>query len=171
MAGQELAMDFFLPISKEHISVTGEIVWAGAQGVGLKFKSIGPEESRKLDFYHSNGGIPEFLSIEKRARKAGKIRKKRIRWQPSTSPGVSGYRLYWSERGEVKYDSDHAQLGNVTEVTLPDDVPSFPLIAGEIKLGVTATSEAGNESDMTTLTAFFNFTVPEAPKNIKIEEV
>jgi hypothetical protein len=59
----------------------------------------------------------------------------------------------------------------VTEVTLPDDVPSFPLIAGEIKLGVTATSEAGNESDMTTLTAFFNFTVPEAPKNIKIEEV
>ena len=60
------------------------------------------------------------------------------------------YRLYWAQEGDLDYTSDNADLGPVSEVLLPDDVPSFPLIRGEIHLGITAISESGNESDMTT---------------------
>jgi len=40
----------------------------------------------------------------------------------------------------------------VKEVTLPDDIPSFPLVAGKIVLGVSAVNQSGNESEITTIT-------------------
>jgi hypothetical protein len=99
-----------------------------------------------------------------------KIRKRKIRWDPSSSEGVIGYRLYWSQDGTVDYDSESAELGKVTQIALPDDVPSFPLIEGEMDLGVTAVTQARNESDFVRVTAHFDFLVPEPPKNIKIED-
>ena len=58
-----------------------------------------------------------------------------------------------------------------TPHTLPDDIPSFPLLAGEIELGVSAISEAGNESEITKFRVFIDFIVPEPPKNLKLEDL
>jgi len=98
-----------------------------------------------------------------------KVKKRRLVWEPSTSPNVIGYKLYWAEEGEVNYDSPFAMIGNVTEVVLPEQVPSFPIVKGPIELGITAVNEMGNESDMIRMTAPFQFSVPDAPANPGLE--
>ena len=100
-----------------------------------------------------------------------KLRKMKVRWAASPSPGVVGYKLYWTLSEGVNYGSASASVGNVTEVILPDDVPSFPLIADVIEMGVTAVDETGNESIMTKCTAAFNFVAPAPPTNVVVENV
>ena len=99
-----------------------------------------------------------------------KIKTKRVRWDSSTSPDVAGYKLYWAIGQGVNYDSDAAEVGNVSEVILPDEVPSFPRVAGDIEIGVTAVNYKGNESDMSVCSAPFDFTAPEAPLNLVVED-
>jgi hypothetical protein len=101
----------------------------------------------------------------------GQIRKRRIHWERGASEGIAKYRIYWAAGRPVDYDSDHVEVENVTQVVLPDDIPSFPLIAGEIELGVSAVSHAGNESEITRATVYLDFTIPEAPKNLMVEEL
>lgn len=98
-----------------------------------------------------------------------KLKKRRLRWEASKSAQVVGYRLYWTTRGRLDYDSDVVDLGNVTEVVLPDEIEGFPVAAGPIEIGLTAVDELGNESDMTTLRAPYQFNVPEAPTDLKFE--
>lgn len=98
-----------------------------------------------------------------------KIKKRKLIWEPSTSPNVIGYKLYWAEEGEVNYDSPCAMLGNVSEVVLPEQVPSFPIVKGSIELGLTAVNEIGNESDMMIVAAPFHFSTPDAPMDPKFE--
>jgi len=50
-------------------------------------------------------------------------------------------------------------------------LPSFPLVNGTLTLGISAVNDAGNESDITEMTAEFNFVVPDAPRNLKIEDL
>ena len=100
-----------------------------------------------------------------------KIRKRKLRWIESSSPQVVGYKLYWSENGEVNYDSKCAILGNVTEVVLPDDIESFKPNGGTIEFGVTAMDELGNESDMVILIAPYQFNVPEAPEDLYLQKL
>jgi len=98
-----------------------------------------------------------------------KMKKRILRWEASDSPQVSGYKLYWAQGGGVTYASIHENLGNVTEILLPDGVQSFSMGQGPVEFGVTAIDELGNESDMMTLTAPYQFSVPEPPRNLKIE--
>ncbi|MHA2315111.1 MAG: PilZ domain-containing protein [Candidatus Hermodarchaeia archaeon] len=170
LPGEEVRLAFPDPISKEHCRITGEIVWEGPQGIGVKFKSIAVED-RELDLYASETDQEQSMQVEKEARKMGKVKKKRVRWEPSTSIDVVSYRLYWSKCGEVNYDSDHADFGHVAEVILPDDIPLFPLKTGGMELGVSAINHAGNESEITKLTVEFNFEVPDAPQNLKVEDI
>jgi polysaccharide deacetylase 2 family uncharacterized protein YibQ len=90
------------------------------------------------------------------------VRKRKVRWNPSASGDVEGYRLYWAAGEGVDYTSDFAELGNVTEIVLPDDVPAFPRVSGGLALGVTAVNGAGNESDMMT----FSFPVPSTAQAV-----
>jgi hypothetical protein len=60
-------------------------------------------------------------------------------------------------------------VGSVTEVTLPDDISSFPLVAGKMVLGVSAVGPSGNESEITTITADVDFTTPGTPRNLPVE--
>jgi hypothetical protein len=142
----------------------GRIIWVGSNGMGVEFQmpelDCGEPEAEQED-----GG-----ASEKECRKMGRITPKRVRWEPSTRAEVS-YRLYWSISEAVDYDSDHADVGTVTQVTVPDDIPSFPLISGKIELGISAVNQARNESEITKATVHLDFTVPEAPTNLRVEEL
>lgn len=98
-----------------------------------------------------------------------KIKKRRLSWLASSSPQVIGYKLYWSEAGELNYDSKCATLGNVTEIILPDGVDSLTPGYGPIELGISAVDELGNESDMVTVMAPYQCSVPKPPKDLHIE--
>ena len=98
-----------------------------------------------------------------------KMKKRKLCWEASGSQQVVGYRLYWAESGEVGYDSPFAAVGNVTEVVLPDDVNGFSHKGGPIEFGVAAVDELGNESDLTTFKASYQFNIPLAPVGMWIE--
>jgi len=98
-----------------------------------------------------------------------KMKKRKLCWKASKSQQVVGYRLYWAESGEVGYDSPFAALGNVTEVVLPDDVKGFSHKDGPIEFGVAAVDELGNESDLATFQASYQFNIPLAPEGLWIE--
>ena len=100
-----------------------------------------------------------------------KIKKRRLRWSASESAQVVGYKLYWSEGGEVNYDSKCVALGNITEIVLPDDVDSFIPGGGPIVFGITALDELGNESDMATFVAPYQFNVPKAPDELYLQKL
>ena len=101
----------------------------------------------------------------------GKIRQKKIRWERSASPDVVNYKVYWSENGTMNYDAKHALVGDAAELLLPGDVPSFPLIKSTMTLGISAVDRAGNESDITTVRVKVDFTVPDAPPGLRIEDL
>ena len=107
----------------------------------------------------------------KEERKMARVRKRKIHWNASNSLGVVGYKLYWAVGKEVNYDCDFAEVGNVTQVVLPDDIPSFPILAGDIALGVVAVDHIGNESDMAKLSAPFDFSAPDAPTGLTVETI
>lgn len=99
-----------------------------------------------------------------------RIKRRQLKWKASDSQQVIGYKLYWAEGGGVNYDSESEFLGNVTEITLPDGVRSFPIVRQTIELGVTALNEIGNESDMTKFNAYFQFSIPDPPSDLMIEK-
>lgn len=101
----------------------------------------------------------------------GRVSKKKLSWKASPSPGVKGYRVYWEVGQRVDYDSTFADVGDVTALVLPDDIPSFPLVAGPMEIGITSVSENGNESDMRVLSVFVDFTRPDVPVNVKLEDM
>jgi len=100
-----------------------------------------------------------------------KIKRRKLKWIASGSSQVVGYKLYWSENGAVHYDSQCAILGNVTEIILPDDVNSFTPNGGSVEFGITAIDELGNESDMITLKAPYQFNVPKAPEDLYMQKL
>jgi len=142
----------------------------GPLGESPIFRAVIPQ-SNELDRFDTETVQKKSIQIEKGVEETGRIKKKIVRWQPSVSVDVKSYRLYWSKVGEVSYDSDHADLGHVTNVILPDDISSFPLVEGDIEFGVTAINNAGNESDITRLTLHLNFRVPDAPQDLRVENV
>ena len=100
-----------------------------------------------------------------------KILQRTISWDPSPATDVVGYNLYWAVGADavVDYLSDHANVGNKTNVVIPDDVAEFPLVEDVMSLGVTAFDDIGNESDMTSVQNVpFDFVAPDAPTNLVV---
>ncbi len=170
LVGEEIKMVFRHPISQGNRRITGEIAWVTPKEIGVKFKST-VSWDYELDLYGSKTDQEKSIQVDKEVRKMGKVKKKRVRWELSSSLDVETYRLYWSKDGGVNYDSDHADCGHVAEIILPDDVPSFPLVTGDMELGVSAINHDGNESDICRLTVDFNFEAPDAPQNLKVEDL
>ena len=100
-----------------------------------------------------------------------RVRRRKISWDPSPSPDVIGYRVYWAANERVGYHSEFADVGLATALLLPDDVPVFPRVRGKMEIGVTALSRSGNESDMGIVKAFFDFTRPGMPLHLRIETI
>jgi hypothetical protein len=148
----------------------GDVVWVGPGGMGLKFRVPDQALMQRLVSGQENHNKP--LNITKKeAWRMGKIRTKKLRWEPAAGEEAMKYKLYWSEIGTVDYTSKFADVGAVTQVILPDDIPSFPRIAGDLELGIAAVNQVGNESDITKISAYFDFTVPEAPKSLMVEDL
>jgi hypothetical protein len=125
-----------------------QIAWIGPHRIGLRFNANDKEVTR-----------------------VGRVKRKKLIWDPSLSDKVTRYRVYWSKDGGIDYGSHYVELGNVAQVTLPDDIPSFPLVSGEIELGVSAISEAGNESEITKIKVSIDFILPEPPRNLRFEDL
>jgi molecular chaperone DnaK (HSP70) len=159
-SGYKKLFTFGRPKSPNQIS--GEIEWVDTNACGIVFKSVGPK-LKELAHFQLDPVEERPVGIEVEIRKTGRTRRKRIRWHRSASAEVSNYRLYWSVGEAVGYDSQYVELDDVTEAILPDDIPSFPLVSGTVHLGITALSNAGNESDMTKISTSLDLLVPEAP--------
>jgi hypothetical protein len=165
--GEQISIRF--PLADSPNQINGEIVWVDTTVFGIVFKSVGPK-CKELSLSPPEPAEEKPVEVRVEIKKAGKIKRKRIRWYRSPSVDVVMYRLYWSVEAEVDYDSQYVELGNVAEAILPDDIPFFPMITGALYLGITALSKAGNESDMTKMSAQLDFTVPEAPTLIWLED-
>jgi len=100
-----------------------------------------------------------------------KIRKRKIRWDASNSTDIVSFKVYWAVGEKVNYHSDCVKVGMCKEIILPDAIPSFPLTQDKIEIGVTAVNEVGNESDMAKFSAPFQFSVPETPENLIMENL
>ncbi|MGD8228966.1 MAG: PilZ domain-containing protein [Desulfobacteraceae bacterium] len=48
LAGEEVSMVFPLPISRQHIRITGEIAWVSDMGIGVKFKMTRDRQKRMI---------------------------------------------------------------------------------------------------------------------------
>ena len=145
--GQEVSLTFMEPSFGKQTKVMAQIAWIGPHRIGLRFNDN-----------------------DKEVRTVGKVKRKRLIWDRSSNEKVNRYRVYWSKYRALDYGSQYVELGNVAQVTLPDDIPSFPLVAGEIELGVSAISEAGNESEIAKVKVLVDFLVPEAPSNLRLED-
>jgi Tfp pilus assembly protein PilZ len=167
--GSEILMSFVHPDARRDLSIVGRIAWVSSDGIGVRFKRLAEKGTESF----MGADMKDSQSEEKNeeVKTMGKIRKKRIRWESSMTDDVVKYRLYWSENGMVSETSKYVDVGNVTEIVIPDDVPSFPLIRGNMAFGIAALTEAGNESDMTKMTAEIDFVLPDAPTNLMIEDV
>jgi len=93
-----------------------------------------------------------------------KIKPKMLRFNPSDSVDVTGYKMYYEFGGiEVNYDSPPYDLGVQT------DNISLQLILGgqegNINIGIVAYDAAGNESDIHMVVTDYplDFSAPNAP--------
>ncbi len=98
----------------------------------------------------------------------GRIRRCRLSWKPSESEQVVAYKLYWSHGGEVDYDSNFLQLGNVCELFLPEGLGDIPLNGKVLWLALTAVDKHGNESELVHLEEPYRFSVPPAPTGFSL---
>jgi len=100
-----------------------------------------------------------------------KVIKRRISWTASDSPDVVKYRVYWEAAPNIpSYSSPHVEVTK-NELIIPDEVPDFPTQEGDYVIGVSAVDDVGNESDISTVTAPFDFTAPNAPENVSVESI
>jgi hypothetical protein len=97
---------------------------------------------------------------------ASKTKKRKVRWNRSLSLDVVTYRLYWATVGEVSYNSEFIDIGDGTEVILPDQVPPLHDVHGEVALGITAVNRHGNESDLVRFNVNFDSPVEGVPPGL-----
>jgi hypothetical protein len=149
---------------RRDVRITSTRVFEHSDVKRWEYQTEGKLYTLMKENWHLIGKIKEVQGM-------AKVRKTQITWDAVDSPDVAGYRLYWAVGGGVDYNSEFFEAGNVTRVILPDDVPSFPLVAGDIEIGVTAVNHRGNESDMSVFAAPFDFTAPRSPANIMVKDL
>jgi len=164
LPGDEISLHFSLLGLRTHVEA--RIVWTDPRSLGIEFNSVSADvKGVRYDFDVKRDDI---ICTEKEVSEMGKIRKRTVRWEPSAD--AARYRFYWSWKGPVGYESDFVEVENKTMVILPDEVPSFPNIAGEIELGIAAVNAVGNESDITKARVYVDFTVPDTPRTLTVED-
>lgn len=98
-----------------------------------------------------------------------KVKNYTITWTKSTATDVVGYKVYYVPETDVlDYGSPNVAVGDVDTVTIPADVPDFPLIDGVYKIGLSSVDDVGNESDIIEKTVPFDLVAPDAPTNLEV---
>lgn len=69
----------------------------------------------------------------------------------------------------MNYQSQSADVGNKTTVSIPEDVPGSENWEGNVKVGIVSYDAAGNESDMLLGNGVFDSVPPLAPTNLVID--
>ena len=103
-----------------------------------------------------------------------KIIGKRIRWTPATTPDIVAHRIYVSEEPNVPdYSSVHIEkLMPETECIAPGDFPAGTFATdANYYIGISSVDDVGNESDITVISAPFDFVAPGAPSSIIVEDL
>lgn len=98
-----------------------------------------------------------------------KVNSVKIRWKAPADPtDIVGYRLYWElAPNPVDLLSANHDCGMKTEVIVPNEVPTFPLVDQTINIGVTSYDDLGNESDFLEGSRPFDFIAPNAPTDLE----
>ena len=101
-----------------------------------------------------------------------KVKSAILKFDPSDSPDVVGYKLYMEQSPlVVSYDSQSYDLGNNTEVDL-STIPDMTTRDGVYNLGISAVDDAGNESSMSLMNDVpLDFLAPNPPGEITIERL
>ena len=98
------------------------------------------------------------------------IKPKKLSWGASTDPDVKSYRVRWALPDQpIDYDPNTnpgVDVGLVTSVALP--IPGMPNIDGELKIGVVAVDDVGNESDPAEGVFPFDFAPPVPPSGLMV---
>lgn len=92
----------------------------------------------------------------------------RITWKASRSRRIVGYKLYWTKGETLNYHPKCAEIGNVNEILLPDDLAPYNIEQGPLKFGLTAINQEGNESDILTIGSLHLLHPPAQSKEWKI---
>jgi hypothetical protein len=92
-----------------------------------------------------------------------------VKFPPSPSPDVVGYRLYMSEQPTpLDYSAAVYDLGNVTEIDI-STLDGMTTKSGTYDIGIVAVDAAGNESSMSIAEGvIFDFVAPDPPGPIEI---
>lgn len=98
----------------------------------------------------------------------GRIRQLRLSWRPSELNPNVGYRLYWSNEIPISYDCNFFKLGNTTSVNLTDILLKSAPLGESIYIGISTVDEAGNESDIISLSEPYCVSVPLAPRDLVV---
>jgi hypothetical protein len=98
-----------------------------------------------------------------------KIVSKTFAFDLVSTDGVKGFNVYY-DVNPLTYDSPKKSYdvvaGKLTyEIKLPDEIP---ITEGQYNLGASTFDEAGNESDIASISYFFDLTPPQKPQNLRV---
>ena len=98
-----------------------------------------------------------------------KIATKTFAFDVVTTDGVKGVKVYY-DKAALTYESPMKSFPVVAGQTtyqfrLPDDIP---ITEGQYNIGASTYDEAGNESDIASISYFFDLTAPAAPVNLRV---
>lgn len=95
---------------------------------------------------------------------ATKYAQRIMMWDPSPSPDVVGYKIYYCLATDVlNFQSSFVDVGNVTQVSLPQDVPALAGMDDVFKVAIAAYDDGGNEEMGGEAQLPLDFIAPGAP--------
>jgi len=93
-----------------------------------------------------------------------RYRSRTLSWEASTSPDVEGYNVYFCpEADTLNFDSPSVNVGNITEVLIPDDIPELAGVDGVFKVMVAAYDDWGHEQSGQESIIPLDYVAPDAP--------
>lgn len=93
----------------------------------------------------------------------------KVGWDASKATDLASYNFYWAippatlNKTNPMSNPNATNVGKVTEITLPSAVAGFPLIDGNVEVGVAAVDTIGNSSDIASTVLPFGFQPPDPP--------
>jgi len=99
-----------------------------------------------------------------------KLAKKTLTIQPSPSPDVVGYKVYYCPASQtLNFNSDSVDVGMNLSIIVPDQLPGFETLEGDYNIAVSAYDDWGNETMTDPVIYPLDFIAPLAPVGFTLE--